>query len=61
MDEGGEKVDIKDCAQKEKLPKLMRQKLDEAERRWIWKLDTVWLNGFNVNDGFNCQTRKTRK
>ena len=56
-----EKVDIKDCAQKEKLPKLMRKKLDDAERRWIWKLDTVWPNGFNVNDGFNCQTRKTRK
>ena len=35
--------------------------LDEREREWMWKLDTIVPKGLNTDDGFHQQTRKSRK
>ena len=34
--------------------------LRQAETEWIWKLNTVFPNGLNVNDGFHSQLRHKR-
>jgi len=36
-------------------------RLDSAEREWIWKLDSITPKGLNVDDGFHVQNRKSRK
>ena len=34
--------------------------LRDKETSWIWRLDTVFPKGLNINDGFNAQVRKSR-
>ena len=34
--------------------------LRNVETRWIWKLDTVYPKGLNIDDGFRVQARKSR-
>jgi hypothetical protein len=39
----------------------LSQKLDELEKQWIWKLDTIIPRGLNIDDGFHCQNKGPRK
>ena len=34
--------------------------LRNVETRWIWRLDTVYPKGLNIDDGFHVQARKSR-
>ena len=34
--------------------------LRQSETEWIWRLNTVFPNGLNVNDGFHSQLRHKR-
>ena len=39
----------------------MHQLLNEKEKQWLWKLDTIRPHGLNIDDGFHPQNKKSRK
>ena len=55
-----EKIEINGSVA-DKRHQLMEERLRRRETEWIWKLNTIWPSGLNVNDGFYCQTKKRRK
>jgi hypothetical protein len=60
------RVQILDRIDKNKEGKVgqvskLSQKLDEREKHWIWKLDTIIPRGLNIDDGFHCQNKGPRK
>ena len=39
----------------------LETRLDAKERHWIWKWETLTLQGLNVADTFHSQNRSSRK
>jgi hypothetical protein len=47
---------------RDKMTNVLRdKKLDDIEREWIWRLDSVSPKGLNIDDGYHVQNRGKRK